>query len=59
MIKEVDIKKRIEIDMGYPLSLVSTFQRLDWIKNDLIPWKLFTWVMEFMIHWFLKVLVTA
>ena len=30
-------KKRIEIDMGYPLSLVSTFQRLDWIKERFNP----------------------
>lgn len=26
-------KKRIQDDMGYPISLVSTFQRLDWIKE--------------------------
>ena len=26
-------KKRIETDMGYPLSLVSTYDRLEWIKN--------------------------
>lgn len=26
-------KKRIADDMGYPLSLVSTFQRIDWIKK--------------------------
>ena len=32
-----DIKKRIEIDMGYPLSLVSTFERLDWIKKRFNP----------------------
>ena len=30
-------KKRIEIDMGYPLSLASTFQRLDWIKERFNP----------------------
>jgi 3-deoxy-D-manno-octulosonate 8-phosphate phosphatase (KDO 8-P phosphatase) len=26
-------KKRIEEDMGFPISLVSTFQRADWISN--------------------------
>lgn len=26
-------KKRIQEDMGYPISLVSTFQRVDWIKE--------------------------
>lgn len=26
-------KKRIQDDMGYPLNLVSTFQRLDWIAE--------------------------
>jgi len=26
-------KKRIHEDMGYPISLVSTFQRIDWIKE--------------------------
>ena len=26
-------KKRIQEDMGYPLSMVSTFQRIDWIKE--------------------------
>ncbi len=26
-------KKRIQDDMGYPLSMVSTFQRKDWIKE--------------------------
>lgn len=26
-------KKRISDDMGYPISLVSTFQRIDWIKE--------------------------
>jgi 3-deoxy-D-manno-octulosonate 8-phosphate phosphatase (KDO 8-P phosphatase) len=26
-------KKRIQEDMGYPLNLVSTFQRLDWIAE--------------------------
>lgn len=26
-------KKRIEEDMGYPLSLVSTFERVDWMKE--------------------------
>lgn len=26
-------KKRIEEDMGYPLSLVSTFERVEWIKG--------------------------
>tara|TARA_B110000238_G_C15882021_1_gene333910 strand:- start:51 stop:575 length:525 start_codon:yes stop_codon:yes gene_type:complete len=26
-------KKRIGIDMGYPISLVSTFERVEWIKK--------------------------
>jgi 3-deoxy-D-manno-octulosonate 8-phosphate phosphatase (KDO 8-P phosphatase) len=26
-------KKRIQEDMGYPISLVSTFQRVEWIKE--------------------------
>ena len=26
-------KKRIHYDMGYPVTLVSTFQRLDWIRE--------------------------
>ena len=26
-------KKRIQDDMGYPLNLVSTFQRIDWIES--------------------------
>ena len=30
-------KKRIETDMGYPLSLVSTYERLDWIKQRFNP----------------------
>ena len=30
-------KKRIHEDMGYPLTLVSTFQRLDWIKDRFNP----------------------
>tara|TARA_B110000114_G_scaffold185225_1_gene231383 strand:- start:5350 stop:5871 length:522 start_codon:yes stop_codon:yes gene_type:complete len=30
-------KKRIETDMGYPLSLVSTFERLNWIKEKFNP----------------------
>ncbi len=30
-------KKRIQEDMGYPLSLVSTFQRIDWIKERFNP----------------------
>ena len=30
-------KKRIETDMGYPLSLVSTYERLDWIKDKFNP----------------------
>jgi len=27
-------QKRIKQDMGYPLDLVSTFQRVDWIKSN-------------------------
>lgn len=30
-------KKRIQDDMGYPISLVSTFQRIDWIKERFEP----------------------
>lgn len=30
-------KKRIQEDMGYPLSLVSTFQRVEWIKERFNP----------------------
>lgn len=30
-------KKRIQEDMGYPLSMVSTFQRIDWIKERFDP----------------------
>jgi 3-deoxy-D-manno-octulosonate 8-phosphate phosphatase (KDO 8-P phosphatase) len=30
-------KKRIHEDMGYPLSMVSTFQRIDWIKERFNP----------------------
>ena len=30
-------KKRIHDDMGYPLSLVSTYQRIDWIKERFNP----------------------
>lgn len=30
-------KKRINEDMGYPLTLVSTFQRFDWIKERFNP----------------------
>ena len=30
-------KKRISDDMGYPISLVSTFQRIDWIKERFDP----------------------
>lgn len=30
-------KKRIFEDMGYPISLVSTYQRLDWIKERFNP----------------------
>ena len=30
-------KKRISEDMGYPISLVSTYQRLDWIKERFNP----------------------
>ena len=30
-------KKRIQEDMGYPISLVSTFDRLDWIKKRFNP----------------------
>lgn len=27
-------KKRIQEDMGYPLSLISTFERAEWIANN-------------------------
>ena len=30
-------KKRIEDDMGFPLDLVSTIRRIDWIKNQYDP----------------------
>ena len=30
-------KKRINTDMGYPLTLVSTYERLDWIKKKFNP----------------------
>ncbi len=30
-------KKRIHDDMGYPLTMVSTFQRIDWIKERFDP----------------------
>jgi len=30
-------KKRIEEDMGLPLSMVSTFERIDWIKEHFDP----------------------
>lgn len=30
-------KKRIQEDMGYPLSLVSTFERINWIKDRFDP----------------------
>jgi 3-deoxy-D-manno-octulosonate 8-phosphate phosphatase (KDO 8-P phosphatase) len=30
-------KKRIEDDMGFPLELVSTIRRIDWIKNKYRP----------------------
>jgi 3-deoxy-D-manno-octulosonate 8-phosphate phosphatase (KDO 8-P phosphatase) len=30
-------KKRIEDDMGFPLELVSTIRRIDWIKNQYDP----------------------
>lgn len=30
-------KKRIHEDMGYPLTLVSTFQRIEWIKERFNP----------------------
>ena len=30
-------KKRIHDDMGYPLSMVSTFQRIDWIMERFDP----------------------
>jgi 3-deoxy-D-manno-octulosonate 8-phosphate phosphatase (KDO 8-P phosphatase) len=30
-------KKRISDDMGYPISLVSTFQRIDWIRERFNP----------------------
>ena len=30
-------RKRINEDMGYPLTMVSTFQRIDWIKERFNP----------------------
>jgi 3-deoxy-D-manno-octulosonate 8-phosphate phosphatase (KDO 8-P phosphatase) len=30
-------KKRINEDMGYPISLVSTYERIDWIKERFNP----------------------
>ena len=30
-------KRRIQDDMGYPISLVSTFKRLDWIRERFNP----------------------
>ena len=30
-------KKRIQEDMGYPISLVSTYERINWIKNKFNP----------------------
>jgi 3-deoxy-D-manno-octulosonate 8-phosphate phosphatase (KDO 8-P phosphatase) len=30
-------KKRINDDMGYPISLVSTYERIDWIKERFNP----------------------
>lgn len=30
-------EKRIKNDMGYPISLVSTFERIDWIKKRFDP----------------------
>lgn len=30
-------KKRIQEDMGYPLSLVSTYERIEWIKERFDP----------------------